>query len=216
MRVIAATNQDLYQMVEERTFRADLYYRLSVVPITLPPLRERSDDIPLLVHYFVRKIANRHRKTIKHIPARTMDALTHYDWPGNVRELQNVIERAVIRTEGSVLRLLTEELHETRIGEPPARTLRDAERAHIIAALRNANWVVGGPHGAAARLAVPRTTLLGAMKRLGISQPPRQDRNTMGPASDWFDPEIGNAPDFETNAYTNQSREAKLAGAPGS
>ena len=191
VRVIAATNQDLMRMVQERKFRADLYYRLSVVSINVPPLRERCGDIPLLVNHFVRKLADRHRKTIEHIPACAMDILTKYDWPGNVRELQNVLERAVIMTEGSVLRLLEDQLGQACIGERPARTLRDAQRVHIITALRAANWVIGGPYGAAARLAVPRTTLLGTMKRLGISPPHRLEGNahpnTLGSASDWFE-----------------------------
>lgn len=219
VRVIAATNQDLYQMVEGRRFRADLYYRLSVVPITLPPLRERSDDIPLLVSHFVRKFADRQRKTIEHIPDWVMEILTNYDWPGNVRELQNVIERAVIRTEGSVLRLVPDELNQTHIGEPPARTLRDAARAHIIAALRDTRGVIGGPGGAATRLGVPRTTLLGTMKRLGISQPLRLETNahpnSTGSAPNWFVPEIGNTPDFEIGAYANRTEKSKSAGAVG-
>ena len=180
VRVIAATNQDLGQMVRERRFRADLYYRLNVFPMTLPPLRERRDDIALLTEYFVRKFAGQQGKVVATIPRDVMAALEHYDWPGNIRELQNVIERGVIMTTGSVLSRQTTELLTT--GEAvPARfpaateatsirtTMADAEREHITATLRATNWVVGGPNGAAAQLGLPRTTLMSRMQRLGIS-----------------------------------------------
>jgi formate hydrogenlyase transcriptional activator len=174
VRVIAATNQDLGQMVRERRFRADLYYRLNVFPMTLPPLRERRDDIALLTEYFVRKFAEQQGKVITTIPRDVMAALEHYDWPGNIRELQNVIERGVIMTTGSELSRQTTELL-TR-GEPAPTeapsirtTMADAERAHITATLQATNWVVGGRNGAAARLGLPRTTLLARMQRLGIS-----------------------------------------------
>ncbi len=180
VRVIAATNQDLPRMVDERKFRVDLYYRLNVFPITLPPLRERWDDIPLLIEYFVRKFAKRQGKSIVHIPDEVMEALKQHDWPGNIRELQNVIERGVIRTTGPVLsRQTTEHLRREEAAAPvrtnagseraPIRTLVDAERAHITATLRETNWVVGGPRGAAAQLGLPRTTLIARMARLGIS-----------------------------------------------
>ena len=165
VRVIAATNQDLWAMGQERKFRADLYYRLNVFPVTLPPLRERRDDIPQLVAHFVRKFAERQGKAIHHISDNVMDALTNHDWPGNVRELQNFIERAAIMTTGPVLR--------PRSGpslQPAAatvRTLADAERAHIIGTLRETNGVVSGKSGAAARLGLPRTTLIARMQRLG-------------------------------------------------
>jgi formate hydrogenlyase transcriptional activator len=179
VRVIAATNQDLRRMVEERKFRADLYYRLNVFPITLPPLRERGDDIPLLIEHFVQKFAQRQGKSIDSIPDEVIEVLKRHDWPGNIRELQNVIERGVIMTTGSVLSRQTTE-HMRRGGttavrsnagpEPaPIRTLVDAERAHITATLRETNWVVGGPRGAAALLGLPRTTLIARMQRLGIS-----------------------------------------------
>jgi formate hydrogenlyase transcriptional activator len=179
VRVIAATNQDLASMVQERRFRADLYYRLNVFPITLPPLRERASDIPLLVQYFVQKFARQQSKQIDTIPDAVMAALEHHDWPGNIRELQNVIERAVVMTTGPVLSVQTAE-HLKQDGAPPVyvsavsgpasiKTLADAERAHITAVLRETNGVVGGPHGAAARLGMPRTTLLAKMNRLGIS-----------------------------------------------
>ena len=179
VRVIAATNQDLGQMVRERRFRADLYYRLNVFPMTLPPLRERRDDIALLTEYFVRKFAGQQGKVVATIPRDVMAALEHYDWPGNIRELQNVIERGVIMTTGSVLSRQTTELLTTGEAVParfPAaaeptsiRTMADAERAHITATLRATNWVVGGPNGAAAQLGLPRTTLMSRMQRLGIS-----------------------------------------------
>ncbi len=179
VRVIAATNQDLGQMVRERRFRADLYYRLNVFPMTLPPLRERRDDIALLTEYFLGKFAEQQGKVIATIPRDVMAALEHYDWPGNIRELQNVVERGVIITTGSVLSRQTTELLTPGEAAParfPAaaastsiRTMADAEREHITAALRATNWVVGGQNGAAAQLGLPRTTLLARMQRLGIS-----------------------------------------------
>jgi len=168
VRVIAATNQDLWQMVQERKFRADLYYRLNVFPVTLPPLREREDDVRLLANYFVRKFAERQGKSIDYIPDEIMEVLKHYLWPGNIRELQNFIERAVIMTTGRVLRPNMADLR-TEDSESPSVTLHDAERAHITAALRDTHWVVGGRNGAAARLGLPRTTLIAMMRRLGIT-----------------------------------------------
>jgi formate hydrogenlyase transcriptional activator len=180
VRVIAATNQDLHGLLEERKFRADLYYRLNVFPMTLPPLRERGDDIALLIEHFVEKFAQRQGKAIIRIPDEVMEVLRHHDWPGNIRELQNVIERGVIMTDGPVLSRQTTE-HMERKGGPmpvrrnsdsehaPIRTLVDAERAHILGTLRETNWVVGGPSGAAAQLGLPRTTLIARMQRLGIS-----------------------------------------------
>jgi formate hydrogenlyase transcriptional activator len=169
VRVIAATNQDLWSMVQEKKFRADLYYRLNVFPITLPPLRERGDDIPLLIEHFVEKFAGRQGKWIERIPDEVMEALTRYSWPGNIRELQNVIERAVIMTTGSELSLrATADL--TRDEQSaPIRTLADAERAHIRSTLRETKGVVGGRRGAASQLGLPRTSLLARMQRLGIS-----------------------------------------------
>jgi formate hydrogenlyase transcriptional activator len=167
VRVIAATNQDLWAMVQERKFRADLYYRLNVFPITLPPLRERRGDISLLAAHFVRKFAERLGKQIPQIPDDVMEALMKHDWPGNIRELQNFIERAVIMTTGSALRPRIEEL----TPQPAAttgRTLADAERAHIVETLRETNGVVGGKSGAAARLGLPRTSLIAKMQRLGL------------------------------------------------
>jgi formate hydrogenlyase transcriptional activator len=168
VRVIAATNRDLWHMVQERTFRPDLYYRLNVFPIGLPPLREREDDIPLLTEHFVQMFASRQGKSIDRIPDEVMGALKRHDWPGNVRELQNVIERAVIMTSGPVLGLQREELVTQNVGSIPPRTLQDAERAHITKTLRETNWVVGGRDGAAAKLGLARTTLIAMMQRLGI------------------------------------------------
>jgi formate hydrogenlyase transcriptional activator len=182
VRVIAATNQDLWRMVQERTFRADLYYRLNVFPITLPPLRERGADIPLLVEHFVQKFARRQGKSIDHISDEFMEAIESHSWPGNIRELQNFIERAVIMTMGSVLRPEMPKLMKRAAVSAPVRTLADAERAHITAMLREANSVVGGRNGAAARLGLSRTTLIGRMRKLGISrdtaqfhEPPARD-----------------------------------------
>jgi formate hydrogenlyase transcriptional activator len=183
VRVIAATNQDLGRLVQERKFRADLFYRLNVFPIALPPLRERLDDIPRLAEHFVEAFARQQGKTIDSIPEDVMMALGRYDWPGNIRELQNVIERGVVRTTGRVLSrhttasLAAADAHASccpMVSSPAAepvsiRTLVDAERAHITAVLRETDGRVGGTRGAAAQLGVPRTTLIGRMQRLGIS-----------------------------------------------
>jgi formate hydrogenlyase transcriptional activator len=172
VRVVAATNQDLAQMVQERRFRADLYYRLNVFPIMLPALRERSEDIPMLVRHFVNKFARRMNREINHIPSEVLEILRLHDWPGNIRELQNVIERAVIMCSGTDFRLPPNELkHLVRTNTPTAiQTLADAERDHILQVLRQVGWVVGGKGGAAARLGLARTTLLYRMRRLGIAQ----------------------------------------------
>jgi len=174
VRVVAATNRDLTQMVEDRLFRSDLYYRLNVFPIVVPPLRERAEDIPLLVRYFAQKHACRMDRHIETIPTEEMEALTRYSWPGNVRELENLIERAVILSRGPALHV---PLPEDRLsGEAPAATpvtLEAAEREHILRALRDTNWVIAGPHGAAARLGMKRTTLQSRMAKLGISRPGR-------------------------------------------
>ena len=168
VRVVAATNRDLAQMVEEGPFRRDLYYRLNVFPIMIPPLRERSEDIPLLVRYFVQKYARLMDRRIETISAEEMDALTHYHWPGNVRELENLIERAVILSPGPELRVPVAELKQH--SEAPSNlALQAVEREHIIRVLRETNWVVGGPRGAATRLAMKRTTLQSKMRKLGIS-----------------------------------------------
>ena len=171
VRIVAATNQDLAQLVRERRFRADLFYRLNVFPIALPPLRERREDVPLLVHYFVRKFAGRMNKEVPHIPGEVMATLCHQDWPGNIRELQNVIERAVILSSGPDLHLPAGALRPTAIGQTGrtvTRTLADAERDHILETLQQTGGVVGGANGAAARLDLPRTTLISRMRKLGI------------------------------------------------
>ncbi len=179
VRVIAATNQNLEAMVEERKFRADLYYRLNIFPIALPPLREREEDIPLLVAHFVRKFAERVGKSIDCIPDDVMEALQQHHWPGNIRELQNFIERSLIMATGSVLRPSLEALSPPQ-AQLPARTLADAERVHILATLRETNGVVGGAGGAAARLGLPRTTLIAKMQKLGLS--PQQADECHAPA----------------------------------
>ena len=168
VRIVAATNQDLWRMVKEQQFRADLYYRLNVFPITVPPLRERMQDIRLLVAHFLRIYAERQGKSIERVPEDMMTAVERYSWPGNIRELQNFIERSVIITRGAELQAPVAEL--TNIGKLIAggRTLADADRAHITATLRETNWVVGGRNGAATRLGVNRTTLIAKMRKLGI------------------------------------------------
>jgi len=185
VRIVAATNQDLEHMVRERRFRADLFYRLNVFPITLPPLRERGDDIELLVRHFVERFACRMGKEIEHIPEEAIEALTGYDWPGNIRELQNVIERAVIMSSGPELRVRATEFARPARNRIPTQvcTLADAERAHILHALRQAGWVIGGPHGAAARLGMPRTSLIHRMQRLGIVRESGGRVNAGGPSS---------------------------------
>jgi formate hydrogenlyase transcriptional activator len=175
VRVVAATNRDLTRMVEDHLFRSDLYYRLNVFPIVVPPLRERAEDIPLLVRYFAQKHARHMDRQIETIPVEEMEALTRYHWPGNVRELENLIERAVILSRGPTLHV---PLPGDRLpGEAPAAapvTLVAAEREHILRTLRETNWVIAGPSGAAARLGIKRTTLQSRMTKLGISRPGRQ------------------------------------------
>jgi formate hydrogenlyase transcriptional activator len=166
-RLIAATNRDLTALVEERQFRADLYYRLNVFPITVPPLRERRDDIPLLVRYFVQQYARRMNRRITNIPAESLQALTRYHWPGNIRELQNFIERAVIISPGPTLQAPVRELKGLK-GTATAVTLADAESEAILRALREAGGRVGGLQGAAAKLGMKRTTLQAKMLKLGI------------------------------------------------
>jgi formate hydrogenlyase transcriptional activator len=171
VRLVAATNRELARMVAAGQFRSDLYYRLSVFPLTLPPLRQRPEDIPLLVRYFVQQHARRLKRTIASIPEETMAALTRYAWPGNVRELENLMERSVLLSPGPILRVAIEDLKSppNRI-DSAATTLADAEREHILAALNQSNWVIGGPSGAAARLGMKRTTLISRMQKLGIQR----------------------------------------------
>src|ERR1700675_4835414 len=172
VRIIAATNQNLEQMISERRFRMDLYYRLNVFPIWLPPLRERASDIPLLIDHFLRTIGGRYGKSIGHVSDDVMAAIMRYDWPGNIRELQNFIERSVILTNGRQLRAPIAELTNLEARDGVVRTLNDAHRALIIKTLRETNWVVGGPSGAAAKLGLKRTTLVTTMRGLGISTGP--------------------------------------------
>ncbi len=175
VRLVAATNRDLLQMIGGKSFRAELYYRLSVFPIYIPPLRDRPEDIPALVRQFVATYSARMNKAVQVIPLQTMETMLSYNWPGNIRELQNVVERGVIISKGAVF-----ELDSDQFARPAAsqcnegRTLEDVTRNHILRTLDEVNWVVGGPHGAASRLGVPRTTLITKMRRLGI--PPSRDQ----------------------------------------
>jgi len=171
VRVVAATNRDLEEMVAAGTFRNDLYYRLNVFPITLPPLRERPEDIPPLVRYFVQKFARRMNRRIESIPADTMTALSRYAWPGNVRELENAVERAVILTSGPTLRVPMSEFRGRAVAPSTrATTLEATEREAILRALRESSWVLGGPRGAATRLGLKRTTLQSRLQKLGIDR----------------------------------------------
>jgi formate hydrogenlyase transcriptional activator len=188
VRVVAATNQDLSKQVAERTFRSDLYYRLNVFPIQIPALRERAEDIPLLVRYFVQKLSRRLNKAVEYIPADTMDALANYSWPGNIRELENLIERAVLLSPGKELRVPLSEIKSSSsaAAEPSSSsasltsstslassisTLEEAERQHILRALRHTQWRVAGPKGAAVLLGMKRTTLQARIRKLGIRRP---------------------------------------------
>ena len=173
VRIIAATNCDLARMVEEQRFRSDLYYRIKVFPITVPALRDRVDDIPLLVRHFAQKFSLRMKKRIETVSSEAMKALQAYHWPGNVRELENFIERAVILTQGSDLFVSLGELEEIPAHTMSVKTatLEQTEREHILHILRESGWVIGGPGGAAARLGMKRTTLQSKMQKLGISRP---------------------------------------------
>jgi formate hydrogenlyase transcriptional activator len=191
-RLIAATNRNLEELVNEQKFRSDLYYRLNVFPVRVPPLRERPEDIPLLVRHFVQQFSRRISKAIDTIPSETMTTLVRYPWPGNIRELQNVIERAVILTTGPVLKVPSDDLrihngvHNAAPSAPASQfsntqpvngspapsnmraTLDDAERQQIMATLEQTNWIVAGPNGAAARFGMKRSTLQSRMQKLGI------------------------------------------------
>jgi formate hydrogenlyase transcriptional activator len=168
VRLVAATNRDLDRMIEERQFRSDLYYRLNVFPIRVPPLRERPEDIPLLVRYFSQIYARRIQKRIESIPAAAMRKLTRWHWPGNVRELQNLVERAVILTRSTTLAISVPEFASNGASAPPPKTGSIDEQERIVRALKETNGHVGGPNGAAARLGLKRTTLLTRMKKMGI------------------------------------------------
>jgi formate hydrogenlyase transcriptional activator len=186
VRLVAATHRNLEEMVARQQFRSDLYYRLNVFPIMLPPLRERREDIALLVSHFVEVFARRMGKWISSIPKETLDAFTSYSWPGNVRELQNLIERAVILSDNGVLANPLPTLDPNLVGANPTTvdfvalpsaqegTFRDSQRTLILRALHASGWIVAGPRGAAARLGLKRTTLISKMKKLGISRPVRQ------------------------------------------
>ena len=175
-RLIAATNRNLAALVDTQQFRADLFYRVNVFPVHVPPLRERPDDIPLLVRHFAQQFARRLHKPIETIPSDTMQGLIRYPWPGNIRELQNIIERAVILSPRSVLQVPLADLNPRAVpAQPmPQDTLEDAERKHILAVLKETKWVLGGLNGAAVRLGMKRSTLQFRMRKLGIASPGRQ------------------------------------------
>jgi len=184
VRLIAATHRNLSEMVGRKQFRGDLYYRLNVFPIVLPPLRERREDIGLLVSHFVEVFARRMGKRIGSIPKETLDAFNSYGWPGNVRELQNLIERSVIRSDHGVLANPFPQFDTNSVGAgatnsnpvvgTPSQPFSDSQRAWILHALHATGWMIGGPRGAAARLGLKRTTLISKMKKLGISRPVQQ------------------------------------------
>jgi transcriptional regulator with GAF, ATPase, and Fis domain len=187
VRLVAATNRNLVKMVGRGLFRSDLYYRLDVFPILLPALRERREDIPALVNHFVKMFSRRMGKQVDVIPSETMAAFQWYSWPGNIRELQNLVERAVILSQDGVLPnplhkkqtgLMVHGLHHTRTFHS-SMTLEDSDRTLILETLEQAGWVVGGPHGAAAKLGLKRTTLLAKMRRLGISRPAPEERSSV-------------------------------------
>lgn len=185
VRLVAATNRDLTQMANRGEFRSDLYYRLNVFPVLLPPLRDRREDIPALVTHFAETLGRRIGREIEHIPAETMSALSSYQWPGNIRELQNLIERAVILSNHGVLPnpLPTAETEQRAAVSLGATTLRDSERTLILGTLETVGWIIGGPKGAAVKLGLKRTTLIHKMQKLGIARPGLQSsENMMGPA----------------------------------
>jgi formate hydrogenlyase transcriptional activator len=175
VRVVAATHRDLKQMVRDGEFRSDLYYRLHVFPLFVPPLRERREDIPLLVRHFVDEYARRMNRRIESISPHAMEALSSYSWPGNVRELQNFVERAVILSPGTVLRPPLAALKQAAVEVPTEElsTLEDMEREHVLRAIRASNWKIGGPNGAAARLGMKRTTLAYRIRKLNITLRPQ-------------------------------------------
>src|SRR5580692_1789 len=189
VRLVAATNRDLVKMVAREQFRSDLYYRLNVFPVLLPALRERPEDIPVLVTHFVKMFSRRMGKQVDNIPPETMAAFESYLWPGNIRELQNLVERAVILSRDGVLRnplhkeqteITIPGLHRTRTYYS-SKAFEDSDRALILETLQQAGWIVGGRHGAATKLGLKRTTLLAKMRRLGISRPiPQEGTDVLG------------------------------------
>lgn len=189
VRLVAATNRDLIEMVSRGEFRSDLYYRLNVFPILLPPLRERREDIPALVTHFVEVFGRRMGREIEHIPPETMSALSSYQWPGNIRELQNLIERAVILSNNGVLpnslpAMGTQAVAvASAVATTPVTTLKDSERTLIQRTLESVGWVIGGPKGAATKLGLKRTTLIHKMQKLGISRPLQSGQDAIGQAS---------------------------------
>jgi formate hydrogenlyase transcriptional activator len=172
VRVLAATNRDLAQMVTEKQFRSDLYYRLNVFPIHIPPLRERGEDIPALVYFFINKYSRQLNKPLLRISNATMNVLCHYAWPGNIRELENIVERCVILSSGETFELdgLRLELRSDPTAPLHTTTLVDAERDHIYRTLTDCQWVIGGAAGAAAKLGMKRTSLQYKMQKLGITR----------------------------------------------
>lgn len=198
VRIVAATNLDLPEMVREKRFRADLYYRLNVFPMVLPPLRDRKEDIPLLVRCFVERCNRRFGKQVEEIPRQLLEKMIQYRWPGNIRELQNFVERAVITSTGGTLSPRTSELCLLSLDAHHSNpiTLADAERAHIKRVLVATNWVISGRDGAAARLGLPRTTLISRMQRLNITRP-----SVRGSASS----------DFVVNAFACRDMESSFA-----
>jgi formate hydrogenlyase transcriptional activator len=175
VRLVAATNQDLAKSIAEGQFRSDLFYRLHVFPIRMPPLRDRRPDIPALVRYFVQKLARRMGKQIDTIPRETMNKMMDWNWPGNIRELENLVERSVILTTGSILHVPLAELRPQPENIETDGTLEAIDREHIIRVLRETRGVLSGPQGAAARLGLQRTTLQSKMKKLGIERKDYED-----------------------------------------
>jgi transcriptional regulator with GAF, ATPase, and Fis domain len=169
VRVIAATNRDLAVMIDEGSFRQDLYYRLNVFPIMIPPLRERPEDIPLLIQAFIKQLSRNRKTNIEHIPRRNLEQLQRYSWPGNVRELRNVVEHAMIISKGNRLKIQIPD--ESPSGGQRTFSLKEIERQHILEVLEHTGWRVSGKHGAAELLELKPTTLVSRMKKLGITRP---------------------------------------------